>query len=178
MTHFSSELALEFEKDQQWKEFDQMTSNLALNYSSPIFQTQIEDHLTASQRMKHKGFKLRVTECVIGYKSWLLHKPSFDGSLTRFGREVLKYPQRLIRVLTLIDRDSKFVINRLFQLVYSNFKKIGLLPFDSNNHSPRPNSILGIIRYELAQENRDEVPPLERLYQPPPLEPHNIPGNL
>ena len=155
------ELALEFTKDPTFEAFNKMTANAAEDYSKPLFLNKIENELCHSQRLKHNAFKLRVSECVIAYKRWVRNKNQFS-SLTDFAKNTLKFPQMLIRTLTLINQDSEFVINRLFHLVFKEFLTIGLLPFDTNKHSKRKNSVLGILRCELEQK-RAGAPNLEEI---------------
>ena len=148
---FRAELAGEFTKEHSFENFDKLTATAALNYTGAIFTNYIGDYLRKGQRLKQNGFKLRITECIIGYKCWLNQNGIFNGSLTAYATSVLHYPQSLTRVLTLIDKNPKFVINRLYQLVFKFFERLGSIPFDTGSHSVRRDSVLGIVRSELAK---------------------------
>ena len=122
------------------------------NYTKALFLNQIETEICHSQRLKHNAYKLRVSECVIAYKRWSrIENESY--SLTAFAKDILKFPPMLIRTLTLINQDPEYVINRLFELVFKKFRKIGWLPFDTNKHSVKKTSVLGILRCELQQKS-------------------------
>jgi methyltransferase-like protein len=152
-------------KNPTFETFNKMTANASENYNRPLFLNKIGSELRHSQRLKQNGFKLRVSEAVIAYKTWSRTEREFY-SLTSYAKNILKFPPMLIRTLTLIDRDSEFIINRLFHLVFKKFRTVGLLPFDTNSHSSKRNSILGILRCELKQkvagppnlEELDEIP--------------------